>query len=309
MYSAKVYPDCTWRPYGPTSAFNTPVKNPSIASNSKAILDRLKFSGGANRYTGPIGSGDWMHPVYWGAPTDSAYTVKLVSDNSSWMNSEQRTLFGAKVHAPKGMKPAGGGDGHLGVVDQTNGIEYSFWIARVDDAAKVITADGGGYVGIGGSGITQYPATAAHFGCSAGQIRACELAGANVDHALFLVVNKVASGPWLPAMGEASAGGDPTTTPHNGQRLWLDMLWPEIDGLPEKPWGKAVLRALSRYGALVGDTGGESGVCGVNSESQQPYVTFLGKNPMADFAKQQGGLDLGAVLDKYKSRMKWLAKP
>lgn len=304
-YDSKHYPDCTWKPYAATSAFNTPIKAPPIDPRSDAMMAYTRFNIPQNRWTGAIGTADYMHPIYWATAADPLYAITLTQ------NWGTNPLQGAKVRMPAGARPAGGGDGHLGIV-QPDGTEVCLWQAHVDETRKTITASWGGRGSITGDGTTVQPATAAWFGL-AWQPRACELAAANIDHALFCVPTFVDPGPWAPAKGNAQTRKDVnwpnSLRPHTGQRLWLDLAWSDIDMLVIPPWQKAVLRALNRYGAYVGDTG-HYGTVGVsfNIESQQPYVTFLGTNPLRDFAASLGAssLDIGPLLETLRPHFRWL---
>lgn len=305
-------PGCEFRYFNPSScAFNVAVpKNPAIDPRSDEMLHYTNFAIPQNRWSGATGSADYMHPIYWAADLDPYYRIKLTK---GW---GQNALNGASIRMPRGAKPAGGDDGHLGIVQPGPAFRtINLWQAKVDETLKTITASWGGSGLAVGDGITQAPATAAWFDL-AFQVRACELAAANIDHALFCVPTFVEPDPWAPAKGNAQIRADSLwplgKRPHTGQRLWLDMGWPEIDALQILPYEKAVLRAMSRYGAFVGDTG-HYGTVGVsfNVESMQPYETFLGMNPIKDAAKSLGRstVDIGPALQMVRDRMKWLAKP
>ncbi len=140
---------------------------------------------------------------------------------------------------------------------------------------------------VDGSGIDG-GATAADFGNLAGVIRAPELAAGRIDHALFLVIRCAASGnrfgfgtrhrggddsAWVyPASGGSAPCRDGSRAPPLGARLQLAMSERELNALPVPPWKRAILRALARYGAYVGDTGGPG--VGLQIESSLTYTAF-----------------------------------
>lgn len=311
-FDATHYPDCTWRPYAADSPFNTPVKAPKLDPRSADMMAYTKFDIPQNKPTGTTGTADYGHPIYFGNEGDPTYTVKLTK---GWGTQQMATFYGAKIHAPRGLLPAGGGDGHLGIIDQATGTEYCFWQAKVDETSRVITASWGGYCDIWGMGVTSQPATAAWFGLSLHN-RAVELAGGIFDHAAFIVPTFVDKPYWSPAKGNAQIASNALwpegVRPHTGQRLWCDYTFAEIDALAEPSWGKALLRQFARYGGLVGDTG-HYGTVGVNVmwESQQPYATFLRTNPLKDWLASQKmtSLPAGALLERHRAHFHWLDKP
>lgn len=308
-YSAKNAPGCEFRFYAPGSALNADVgKNPKLDPRSAEMMRFCNFNIPQNRISGSTGSADYMHPVYFAVDVDPFYRVRLTKPWGA------NALSGASIRMPQGAKPAGGGDGHLCIV-QPDGSTVDLWQARVDETARTITASWGGRGNLSGDGITDAPATAAWFGL-AFQARACEIAAGLIDHALFIVPTFVDPGPWAPARGDAQTREDPSwprgKRPHTGQRLWLDMLPAEIDSLAEPAWAKGFLRSASRKGMLVGDSGhyGTVGVS-INVESMQPYETFLGVNPLKDYLRYYGlpYLNLGPVFERVRDRLHWLAAP
>jgi hypothetical protein len=307
------WPASCWRPYGPDSPFNRPVPaDPTPLPNSQAIVDRVLAMGPiADMVVAPDTASDWYHPVYYSAPTDPPFTVHCTGQVG------QCEVEGMTVRIPDAARPAGGGDAHLAVVDQVSGWEYDFH--RVQDkpaGGGTLTVSWGGRTSIDGDGLGS-DATAAHFGLLAGVIRAQEMGAGQIDHALFMMVGCTAHAYVYPANGFAFDCADQTDAPAVGQYFWLAMTDAEIDALDVPDWKKTILRALSRYGAFVGDTGGNEAFT-FQFESGSTYTSFGIEDPMVTFARaQEAGVteragayrfDLGSGVD-WRNRLRVLAAP
>lgn len=311
-FGAGSWPTSCWRPYGASSPFNRAVPaSPRLLANSQGIVDRVLGMGAiADLIVAPSTSSDWYHPSYYSTTTDPIYTVHCTK---AWGTCE---IEGMSVRIPAAARPASGGDAHMAVVDQAGGWEYDFWQVQDKPAGGgVLTISWGGRTAIRGDGLGS-DATAAHFGLLAGVIRAPEMKAGKIDHALFMIVG-CANGRYVyPAQGLGLACADTTNAPAIGQHFWLDMTRAEIDGLPVPGWKKTILRALSTYGAYVGDTGGNEAF-GFQFESGATYTSFGVADPMVAFAQQQTAgvyhsassgkyyFDLGAGVD-WRGRMRTL---
>jgi hypothetical protein len=224
---------------------------------------------------------DFQHPLYAGGWLDPSSPVTCLRFPCPDLGAE-------RVPLPVGARPAQASDGHLAVLDDATGTEYDLWQAggSRDHVLRVVPSDGR-RVAAGGGGKTDpsegldwglgSDATAAHFGLAAGVVRAPELAAGQIHHALFLLVNCTedfvppARGLGAPCdRGRASA-------PPMGARLRLDYSEQEIAALRLPAWKAAVLRALSRYGGYIGDTGASDGAAfEVAMESGETYTSLGG---------------------------------
>ncbi|MGH2930283.1 MAG: hypothetical protein ACRDL8_18910, partial [Solirubrobacteraceae bacterium] len=171
-----------------------------------------------------------------------------------------------------------------------SGWEYDFWQVQSKPA-------GGGTIDVGWGGRTQTSgnglgaqATAAGFGLQAGVIRAPELAAGRIDHALFMTVRCTTGGHVYPASGGGSACADRSDAPAGGMRFELDYSDAQIDALAVPAWKKTILRALARYGAFIGDTGG-SGI-GFELQSGATFTSFGYPDQMVRFAQTQPGVSV-----------------
>ena len=281
-YGAGRWPSACWRPYGDASPFNAPVPNdPRLAIGSDRMVEAMLGMGPvADLVVAPDTGSDWYHPVYFSSPTDPVHTVRCTR---SWGTCE---VEGLRVRVPDGARPAGGGDGHLAVVDQATGVEVDLWQAETPTpGGGTLTASWGGRTELTGDGLRS-DATAAHFGLLAGVIRAAEMEAGRIDHALFMTIGCTAHRYVYPANGLASDCEDEPDAPAVGQRFWLDMTDAEIDALDVPSWKRTILRALADYGGYVGDTGGNESF-GFQFESGSTYTSFGAEDPMAAFARTQ----------------------
>jgi hypothetical protein len=287
------WPTPCWRPYADTSPFNRPVPaDPRVLPDSDAIVAKVLDTGPIADLVVPSDtssdtSSDWYHPAYFPRPDDPAYTVHCVED---WGRCE---VEGMRVPIPAEARPANGGDAHMAVVDQSTGWEYDFWQVRPRPAGGgTLNVSWGGRTKITGDGLGS-DATAAHFGLLAGTIRAAEMQAGRIDHALFMTVGCTAHRYVYPAAGHALTCAEETHAPAVGQHFWLDMTDAEIRALGVPRWKQTILRALARYGAYVGDTGGNEAF-GFQFESGRTFTSFGVDDPMVAFAMaQQSGVTAG----------------
>jgi len=277
-YSFTVLPGACWRPYSDSSPFNTGLpSSPSIVSNSGTIVSRA-VTDGTNSNPGPrwnSGDGlstsyDWTRPYYFSSTSDPTYKAHCTKP---WGTCGPE---GLSIHIPANAKPAGSGDGHIAIFDQSANKEYDFWQAVKDNTNHTITASWGSVIAATGNGLGG-AADAGDYGLAAGQIRASELAAGEIDHALFMVVYCTNGTSVYPAVSNStgrscsSIGLSNTGAPAMGQHFYLKMSDSGIAALPVQQWKKTILYAMAHYGMYVGDTGGDS--WGVEAESADQYIT------------------------------------
>src|SRR5215207_3135690 len=149
----------------------------------------------------------------------------------------------------------------------------------------------GGKTLIDGAGLGSN-ATAAHFGLAAGAIRGAEVLRGEINHALFSQI-KSSSGTSVYPAAPGSTGAPCSNfglsnqdAPPMGARLWLALSDGEIDGLPVPAWKKTVLKAMARYGVLVGDTMGGNSSWGIQAESGSSYTSFGATDPWDTVGEQ-----------------------
>jgi hypothetical protein len=291
-FGGGVLPGADWRPYAPSSPFNTST-NASVVHPSSAtfVEGALSWGAPASLIAGTAETtSDWSHPTFYAQPSDSIYTLHATEP---WGTN---SLEGMKIRVPENAQPAGGGDGHMTIVTP-DGWEYDLWRAHAPQVGtKRLTFAWGGRTRIDGSGLHS-GATAAGFGNMAGMIRAPELAAGQIDHALFVVLKCAAKGREFgygatttgygssfvyPAThGGSACSAEKEDALPMGAHLMLAMSDAQIRALPVPAWKKAILTALAHYGGYVGDTGGPG--FGFMFESSTTYTALGLPDPLVVF--------------------------
>jgi hypothetical protein len=272
-FRARRWPPACWRPYAATSPFNRRVPlRPRLLSNSEAHVSRLAAWGPPQNLV--VGhsrmDSDYYHPIYWSRRRDPIFRVDCV-------RYERCPVEGHRIRIPDEARPASGGDAHLAVIDQRTGWEYDFWeVTSKPPGGGRLVVGFGGRTRIKGSGLGSN-ATAAWFGLAAGVIRAAEIQAGRINHALFMHVRCTAGRSVYPAhpgaTGARCSGLERADAPPLGARLWLDLDPQTIDRLDLPHWKRVVLKAMNRYGMIIGDTGGDA-AWGIQAESGATYTSF-----------------------------------
>jgi len=295
-YSGSNWPPACAPFYAATSFFNTPIPaNPTLASNSPTIMSF--YAGSYNGFKGmgtinvgdPNSAAEFGHPVYFGRATDPLFTLHCLNGAMWGMCSFE----GTQVHIPNGAAPAGGTDGHLGVIDQTSGNEYDMWQAQraAVDGGELDCTYGGMSPFVGpGFTVGAGDATASHANLAAGLIRSEELIAGEIDHVLFGTV-ACCNGQTVGA-SKTYGGICDTMCASNqggalGQVYMLAMTDAEIDALGKSPAGTAILKAMAHYGIVDGD----ENAWGFLLNAVTPSVSRTsvgGTDPIVAWAKAQG---------------------
>jgi hypothetical protein len=305
---ARSWPEACWRPFAESSPFNRPIPaGAPLVANSQAIVERMVslYGGPAKMTAGDADTPyDYSHPLYYPRADDPVFTLHCYE--TSWGTCP---IEGHRIRIPDAARPAGGGDAHMAVIDEASGWEYDLYKVRSKPAGGgTLEFRWGGRTRLDGDGLGSN-ATAAHFGLSAGIIRAEEMAAGKINHALFMVV-KCTSGKVYPALGGGSQCADGTDAPAGGMRFQLGYTEAEIEALKVPRWKKTILHALRTYGAYVGDTGG--GGFNFQFESGSTYTSFGASDRLVDWASTQPGvtpykgkyvLDLAAGVDWSRMRV------
>ncbi|MCW3008758.1 MAG: hypothetical protein JWP17_3384 [Solirubrobacterales bacterium] len=292
------WPNASWRPYAPGSPFNQriPAGTRPVAG-SQDLIDTALSLGTPGHLTAGVAqsSDDWGHPTYYASTTDPVFTLRTTANYGS------NAINGARIRVPDAALAAGGGDGHMTIV-QPSGWEYDLW--QVHDKPRgggTLTFSWGGRLRIDGDGL-RTGGTASRFGNLAGMIRAPELAAGRIDHALFIVLRCTGTGTSFgygarqressessyvyPAVSGGSRCPSGVNAPPMGARLRLAMSGAQIDALRLPVWKRAIVRALARYGGYIGDTGGDG--IGLMFESSTMYTSFGRPDPLVRVAESAG---------------------
>jgi hypothetical protein len=211
--------------------------------------------------------GDYSHPVYVAENSDPEVRVTC------------RRFCGvpsATFRIPERARPAGGGDGHIGVIEP-DGTEWDMWQMTYTGPGTA-SASALARTSILGSGAVPKGGATSGAALAAGLIRFDELERGVIQHALFATTSCVRPGALYPASSDALiCKRDVEDAPPTGARFQLTLSDAEIDRLNARPWEKAILRAMHDYGVYIMDTNGEStspGPLELMWESVSQYASF-----------------------------------
>jgi len=291
-FSANNEPGACWRPYNDSSPFNRKVPaGAPLDPDSGRIVSTLLQGGSVDDFVAGDPERDGGVPIYWSSPSDPVVSLHCVR---SWGHC---ALEGLQIHVPAQATPQGGyatpdtyeHDAHMTIIDQSTGWEYDLW--------NVVSRDGstlnfgwGGKTRIDGDGLGS-SAVAANYGTIAGPIRFAELQAGQINHALTMVVPCTDTVVY-PATGRgltcAQGGLSSEYSIPMGTHFRIAMTKRQIKKAKLPVWKKAILTALSTYGAYVSDTSGDRGEWGFERESTQTYTAYGKPDPWLNFAKATG---------------------
>ncbi|MGE5226970.1 MAG: hypothetical protein ACM3OO_08850 [Planctomycetaceae bacterium] len=240
------------------SFWNTPLPpSAPVDPNSRAIIDWIRADSTTNylRLAGASSTGKWGNPVYWAAPSDTAYAVA----NSCAL--AQPPAF-ASVRIPAGARPDPSSDAAMTVYDESAGIVYGFWHAAYDAARDAWSACGGTVYYLASNGLhhalaaSDDPRNTGHRGVppSAYAVLYGEIQAGSIDHVLKIAVDTTGCAHVFPMVGD-ECGTTAADAPPEGTRIRID---PSVDlgKLGLSPAALVIAEALQRYGAVIGDQSG-----------------------------------------------------
>ena len=269
-----------------------PEAKGKLHTNSANIVSQVLAGGRPEEILGRK-NGHSGEPVYYSRVTDPLYTISCTGCplNGLTLHIPAGALPEGGV-ASNGLQS--GSDSHLTVIDLDGGFEYDFWQLQTlplpastanNPSPPAIVVSAGNRIALNSNGLYNYTTTpdatgglgqngtAAYFANSQGKIRLEELQAGAINHALFMLVrcHNDTEGPSrsgrqnigvvypADARGRlcsslSSAEPSIANAPAMGAHFFYDRTPAEIDALALPAWKKTVLKALSQYGAFVGDT-------------------------------------------------------
>lgn len=327
-YGMNNWPPACARPFAPTSPFNREVpSDPALRPLLPNSAQKVAYLTGLGApQPSPIGTSlakDYQHPYYFATASDRLVTVNIKSGTNNPATCSTNGWDGGnvdcrKIRIPKDAQTARGGDGHIAIVQPTSDPSISpdvaGYVVGLYDAdftpaggwveGQIINAQSGGKSHAStGTGIDAGNTTAASFNNLAGVIRAQEMTEGVINHALFGIVRctnghvypvpnsneaETCSDGVLPGGYTVNSGGNSVPL---GARLWLEMTPSQIDALSIPQWKKTILKAIAKYGVLIGDTGAYSNSTfsfGFMFESSATYTSFGALDQMSAFAADNG---------------------
>jgi hypothetical protein len=236
------------RLYSDASFWNLPIPSGAeIDPGSTGVVAHalLPYRAGANLVT----TDAWGTPIAYANPASRLYSIGCTTYDCE---------TDVRGRLPRYARPSTGSDGHLVVIDPSSNTEIDLWQGAYDGAHDAWSAASRYRMdpkGLGSAPPHSNAATAAGFALAGGKIRPEEIAQGHIDHALFLTSPYIRAGfIACPATHTDGRETDPRAIPE-GARVQLDPTF-DVGAQPWPRWKKVIARALQRYGAFVGDTGG-----------------------------------------------------
>lgn len=283
------WPPASYHPFAANAWINLPLPaSPAVDPNSAALVTAFNAHGAPlDKCAGC--ANDYDHPIYWAKANDPTYTLTGCGYSGA--------LNGNRIHALSGMLPGGGTDGHVAVMDQSTNIEWDFWQATIDDAARTIGGHACGRLSLQGDariavsgGSDGDGANAANTALYTGQIRGVELMAGVIQHAIAVDASCTNGTHVYPASGNALGGC--ASDPADGQFFQLTYSDAQIDALAVAAWKKVVLHAMHQYGFYIDDTGSGAHSFALHFESDKMYQAYGYEDPLVTYAKQHVGQDI-----------------
>jgi hypothetical protein len=262
--------------FAPTSVWNRPLaRSAPVAPDSRLMVRELRRQ--VNASAAWINTDKFSVPIVKVGPSQRRVRVHL----DTAYPRLQRDF--ARVPVPRNAHPAAGSDEHLVVWQPSSDTMWEFWLMQREGdgwharwGARIAHASRS-------RGIIPAPegATASGLPLAAGLMTAAELRGGRIDHALAFALTAVRKGTiaWPADRTDGRAQGAGAIP--MGTRFRLD---PKVDvsHLHMPPAGRAIARAVQRYGMIARDT---SGSVNFYAQAPPPHNThvygriFDGRNP------------------------------
>jgi hypothetical protein len=294
--SATVLPGWCWRPYAETSPFNRRIgKRPPLLPGSRAIVSRLVDGVPPLQIVAGDPVRDGGTPIYFAEAADPDFTLHCTADFGG-----RCPIEGMRIDIPDAAMPTGGvatpqwdHDAHLTVVDPAKQWEYDLWHVEQKPAGGGDLYFGwGGRLPIDGDGRAEVASgSASRYGTLAGLIRTAEFRAGKINHALAMVVpctdQFIYPAGWIGAPCDSVGLPSDNAVPM-GAHFQLRMSKRKIAELKAPRWKKAILIALSTYGAYASDTTENASEWGFEVESGASRTSFGLPDPLVEYGKKLG---------------------
>jgi len=267
---------------------------PSANTGAPAPAARLfSGSGAAWLYTAPTGSGlnissitSGMHFKVNAHDGGFDYPIQYADGSLGCTTFTDTRIYGRNdkycvPNPPGGFKPStgawGADDGHVVVIDTAAGVYYDLWKLYLDGSGKPQSTNIGEIASGSMNGNGAPGTTAADLTGAAGDIMPGELDCADcLQHALSMIVpgnlNSPQVGTQAPvAKTDGSVGG---AIFREGAKIRLDPNL-NVDSLQASTAAKAVMKALQRYGGVITDQTGDSGILMYSDLATTPDTSGL----------------------------------
>lgn len=234
------------RLYSDGSAFNKKIASDvKIDENSALMVGSLKEA--FNTRGLQITRNSYSVSVFYADANTPRYNVKRTA---SWAGGT--TLYDVPI--PDYAVPDAG-EGHMTIIDLSNGYEYDFWLAQKTNG--VWTAGWANKTSYTGDGV--YPdglaARGSGMALAAGLIWPEELKNGYIDHALVFSYPFTKAKQYVYPASKTDGTSTRLDAIPEGARVQLDPTL-NLDALGLTSYEKTVARAMQEYGMILCDTNG-----------------------------------------------------
>ena len=260
-------PDFTLPIFSLDSIWNTSIElNAPIDPESDAMIERLilEHEQGANM---DLSVDEWSVTVFFAYEDTPRMNVELIQYWWSYY------LAIKDAPMPSEVVPDPEDDGHLAIIDLSDGYVYEFWQAE-KRADGTWTASWGNRIALSSNGIypTGNSSRGSGFASLAGMIWPEEFAQGKIEHALVVSIPSTKKGGPVPPATESDGRSSYWGAIPIGARIQLNPAL-DLDGYDLTSYERTICECLQEYGAFVGDTSGSIEFEAINplSYTHDPY--------------------------------------
>ncbi len=271
-----------WRAFADDSPWNTPIEqNPELDPESDAMIADLA---GSSRFGSLLGINieRFSVPRYDADASTRRLLVRCRLGGFGFPGNDG-LMASAMVPWPEGALPDPGTDHHLLIIDRSTNTEWA--MGRVTGSGDTWTCGLGATLDLSGPGYrppaqgnptwyTSHGPRACGFGLTAGLILREQIDSGSIEHALAMAYPHVRAGLYRnPASTAQARIGNQSIKTRGipcGGRVQLDPSI-DVDALGLDPGPRAVMIALQKYGAYVGDFSESINLYAENSPEAQAH--------------------------------------
>ena len=288
------------RPFNDQSPWNTPIgPNPELESDSAVRIADFESSSPYGEHL-DVNIASYSIPMYFADATTPKQLVQCDIGGLGFTGGNNGMNRSAMIPWPDGAKPDPDSDHHILIVDRSTQTEWGLW--NVQQKSGKWTCGLGASMDLTGSGVrplakdnptwyTSHGARACGFPLIAGLIRRDEIEAGVIEHALVFAYHHAQAGLYeSPAStAQAKIGTDVIKArgiPCGGRIQYDPSI--NLDSLKLSKSGRAIMLALQKYGAYMGDHSGAISLYADGSPESQAYF----KSGVLDMYELRDKIDL-----------------
>jgi hypothetical protein len=285
------------RPFSSDSPWNSLIgPNPALESDSAARITDLRMSSSFGEHL-DVNIARYSIPLFYADASTPKQLVQCDIGGLGFSGGSDGMNRSAMIPWPTGAQPDPESDHHILIVDRSTKTEWGMW--NVQQKSGKWTCGLGASMDLTGTGVrpvahdnptwyTSHGARACGFPLIAGLIRREEIQAGVIEHALVFAYPHSQAGLYTSPASTAQAKIDAEAIKSRGipcgGRIQFDPA-KDLDALKLSRSGRAIVLALQKYGAFMGDHSGAISLYADGSPDAQTYFK-------------------GGVLDMYELRDK-----